>query len=89
MYTPNLGFAIAVLGREREQGRFRGSIEGARGSTGEHWGEQRVFGSLNWQPRSRLKLLALRTNILSRLLHDRASNTLASGSATPFQLPET
>ena len=25
IYTPNLGFPIAVFGREREQGRFRGS----------------------------------------------------------------
>ncbi len=32
IYTPNLGFEIAVPGREREQGRFRGSSEGARGS---------------------------------------------------------
>ena len=27
--TPNLGLEIAVSGREREQGRFRGSTEGA------------------------------------------------------------
>ena len=40
LYTPNLGWGFAILGREREQGRFRGSterarasIEGARGST--------------------------------------------------------
>jgi len=32
MYTPNLRLEIAVLGREREQGRFRGSSEGAGGS---------------------------------------------------------
>ena len=32
IYTPNLGSRIAVPGREREQGRFRGSSEGARGS---------------------------------------------------------
>ena len=32
IYTPNLGLKIAVLGREREQGRFKGSTEGARGS---------------------------------------------------------
>ena len=38
IYTPNLGFEIAVSGREREQGRFRGSIEGARESTREHEG---------------------------------------------------
>ena len=38
MYTPNLGSEIAVLGREREQGRFRGSTEGAGRSNGEHWG---------------------------------------------------
>jgi hypothetical protein len=31
IYTPNLGFEITVLGREREHGRFRGSSEGARG----------------------------------------------------------
>ena len=45
IYTPNLGFEIAVPGREREQGRFRGSSEGARGSTEgaqwEHWGAAR------------------------------------------------
>ena len=29
MYTPNLGFGIAVPGQEREQGRFKGSTEGA------------------------------------------------------------
>ena len=28
IYTPNLGFEIAVPGREREQSRFRGSTEG-------------------------------------------------------------
>ena len=53
IYTPNLGSGIALPGREREQGRFRGSSEGARGSikgamrehggaggsTGEHGGE--------------------------------------------------
>ena len=52
IYTPNLGLRITIPGREREQGRFRGStkgakgrsggarasIEGARGSTGEHRG---------------------------------------------------
>jgi len=31
--TPNLGLAIAVFGRKREQGRFKGSTEGARGSS--------------------------------------------------------
>ena len=34
IYTPNLGLAIAIPGREREQGRFRGSSEGAGGSIG-------------------------------------------------------
>ncbi len=29
IYTPNLGLVIAVLGREREQGHFRGSTGGA------------------------------------------------------------
>ncbi len=42
IYTPNLGFEIAVSVREREQGRFRGSNEGARGRSkgapGEHGG---------------------------------------------------
>ena len=32
IYTPNLGLEIAVPGQEREQGRFRGSSEGAKGS---------------------------------------------------------
>ena len=31
IYTPNLGLEITLPGREREQGRFRGSSEGARG----------------------------------------------------------
>ena len=30
IYTPNLGFVITVPGREREQGRFKGSTEGVR-----------------------------------------------------------
>jgi len=38
IYTPNLGLEIAVSVREREQGRFRESIGGARRSTGEHRG---------------------------------------------------
>lgn len=52
IYTPNLGFETAVSGREREQGRFRGSIEGARGST---MGQCRgaAGGSLKWVPCSR------------------------------------
>ena len=29
IYTPNLGFGIAFFDQEREQDRFRGSIEGA------------------------------------------------------------
>ena len=43
-YTPNLGFVIVVLGREKERGEqdcFGGSIEGVKygaGSTGEHGG---------------------------------------------------
>ena len=32
IYTPNLGLGITVFDQEREQGRFRGSSEGARGS---------------------------------------------------------
>jgi hypothetical protein len=35
IYTPNLGLGIAVSVREREQGRFRGSSEGARGRSKE------------------------------------------------------
>jgi hypothetical protein len=30
IYTPNLGLAIALFDWEREQGRFRGSSEGAQ-----------------------------------------------------------
>jgi len=62
IYTPNLGFPIAVPGREREQGRFRGSTEGARESTGEYRREQRgaAQGSFNWQHHNRLKLFAFK-----------------------------
>ena len=31
IYTPNLGLQITLPGREREQGCFKGSTEGARG----------------------------------------------------------
>ncbi len=31
IFTQNLGSEIAIPGREREQGRFRGSTEGAKG----------------------------------------------------------
>ena len=34
IYTPNLGLTIADVGQEREQSRFRGSMEGAKRSTG-------------------------------------------------------
>lgn len=30
IYTPNLGLAITILGREREQGHFKGSTEEVR-----------------------------------------------------------
>ena len=49
MYTPNLGFEIAVSVREREQGRFRGSRgsrEGARGSKGKDQCRGAAGGSL-------------------------------------------
>ena len=48
IYTPNLGLVIAISGWEREQSRFRGSSEGARGSKREYRGsieEQRGSGS--------------------------------------------
>ena len=45
IYTPNLGLRIAIPGREREQGRFKGSTEGA---LREHRGAAR--GSLNLYP---------------------------------------
>ncbi len=41
IYTPNLGFVIAIPGREREQGRFRGSSEGASREHGRAAREQR------------------------------------------------
>jgi len=45
IYTPNLELAIAIFVREREQGRFRGSHEGAKGSTGGAGGKQ---GGSRW-----------------------------------------
>ena len=41
IYTPNLGLRIAVSVREKEQGRFKGITEGARGSKGEQEGASR------------------------------------------------
>jgi len=38
IYTPNLGLEITIFVLGREQGRFRGSREGARGSKGEQGG---------------------------------------------------
>ena len=43
IYTPNLGFQIAVLGWEREQGRFRRSTGEHRGSTEEAPREREVL----------------------------------------------
>ena len=43
IYIPNLGFSIAVFDQEREQGRFRGSSEGA---SREHWGSTRGHGGV-------------------------------------------
>ena len=60
IYTPNLGSEIAIPGREREHGRFRGSIEGVRGRSegagGSKWGatgEHR--GSTEGAPKGALK----------------------------------
>lgn len=74
---------------KREQGRLRGSIEGARecskgalrehgGARREHRGEQKGagHGSLNWQPRSRFKLV-------SRQLHGRTSNSFRFSRTPP------
>ena len=44
VYTPNLGFMIAVPGREREQGRFEGSTEGAPRLAREQWGVEGSTG---------------------------------------------
>ena len=41
IYTPNLGSEITLFDREREQGRFRESSEGARGRSKGAPGEQR------------------------------------------------
>ncbi len=60
IYTPNLGLEITIFVLGREQGRFRGSREGARGSKGEQGGARgrstrgAAQGSLNWLPRNRL-----------------------------------
>ena len=44
IYTPNLGLGITVSVREREQGRFRGSIEGAGGAPRKQGGSLREQG---------------------------------------------
>ena len=43
VYTPNLGLGIVVLVRDRGQGRFRGSSEGARETEGALWGSAIVL----------------------------------------------
>ena len=52
IYTLNLGWAIAVPGWEREQGRFRGSSEGAArkhgGASREHGGSKGEHGGALW-----------------------------------------
>ena len=50
IYTPNLGLGIAISVREREQGCFRGSSKGARGSSGDVVGKQ--WGSVGEHRRS-------------------------------------
>ena len=45
IYTPNLGSRIALSGRKREQGRFRGSTEGAKGRSEGAMSEQRGASS--------------------------------------------
>ena len=52
IYTPNLGLGIACFVREREQGRFRGSTEGAprehKGASREQGGA--VMSAAHWEP---------------------------------------
>ena len=63
IYTPNLGLGIDLPGREREQSHFRGSSEGAGGSTDGALTEQR--GS-RWEP----ELAALYPAIVARVIYD-------------------
>ena len=55
IYTPNLGSRIPFPGREREQGRFRGSTEGAKrrseGAMSEHGGALGEQRGSTWQCR--------------------------------------
>ena len=52
IYTPNLGSEISLPGREREQGRFRGSIEGVGRCSGgvlrEYGGVLRGYRGVLW-----------------------------------------
>ena len=52
IYTPNLGLEIAILGLEREQGRFKESTEGARGSIEGVRGSTigQCMGAAVWKP---------------------------------------
>jgi hypothetical protein len=66
------GSRAALEGAAREHGGASrghgGALREHRGAPREHRREQRgvAQGSLNWQPRSRLKFLALRSIILGR-----------------------
>ena len=76
IYTPNLRLGIAVSVREREQGRFKGSSEGAKGSNGGAPREERgadrerygaVQGRSRWEPKlAALSRLQLPILILSK-----------------------
>lgn len=66
IHTPNLGFAIAVPGRESEQDRFRESSEGAEGSTRRALGRSKRREIL--APR-KLNLAALYSAIVSPVLY--------------------
>ncbi len=83
IYTPNLGLEIAVFVRERERGRFRGSNEGAGGSTkgargsreearGSTMGQCKAAaeGTLKWLYQHRLELPSLFFDILSMMSKD-------------------
>ena len=81
IYTPNLGLVITVFAREREQGRFRGSSDGARGSNEASVG-------VNWLLWSQLDLPLVVSfgSWSSRLYRIILSRSLCDNSCDPHHI---
>ena len=82
-YTPNLGLRVTIFDQEREQGRFRGSNEGAPGEHKESlWGNvgAQQVGAQNTSLIESLKLL------IFFAIHATPSDTREQERSTSFSI---